>query len=231
MHKATFEIAYSIYDSNGLASNNKINQVNLQFDKEKFQRIQKEGIIYNLAIPITKTGAYQFRIALQNTVSGKIGSASQFIEVPNLDKKNLTLSNLIVKNYTMEKWKAVSAGQDNNSANQDSNVFLDTAIREFKRGTKLSYFYIIYNAKRDSEKKVQLQTSTKLFYNGKLMLEGDLTPINSDSTAERIEVSNAITLGTDLQAGDYVLQIIVLDNLAKKNNQIAAQSIDFRITE
>lgn len=231
LHKATFEIAYSLYDSNGTSTKNKINQVTLQFDKERFQKVQKDGIIYNLAIPIPKSGAYQFRIALQDTASEKVGAASQFVEVPNLDKKNLTLSNLIVKNYTLEKWKTVASEQNDNSGNQDSDVFLDTAVREFNRGTKLSYFYIIYNAKRDSSKNTQLQTSTRLFHNGKLILEGDLTPINTDSKSERIEVSNAITLGTDLQTGDYVLQIVVLDSLAKKNNQIAAQSIDFRIVE
>ncbi|MEP7036734.1 MAG: hypothetical protein ABI891_00175 [Acidobacteriota bacterium] len=47
----------------------------------------------------------------------------------------------------------------------------------------------------------------------------------------RIEVSGAVTLGTDLQPGDYALQIIVSDNLAKSKNQIASQSIDFAIVQ
>ncbi len=62
-------------------------------------------------------------------------------------------------------------------------------------------------------------------------MESNPSAIDVDGQIDlrRIEVSKAVTLGTNLQPGDYALQIIVTDSLAKGNKQIAAQSIDFEI--
>jgi len=44
-----------------------------------FDRINKNGFVYNLAIPIKKPGAYQLRIAIRDEASERIGSAMQFV--------------------------------------------------------------------------------------------------------------------------------------------------------
>jgi hypothetical protein len=64
-----------------------------------------------------------------------------------------------------------------------------------------------------------------------MIIESSPSAIDVDGQIDlrRIEVSNAITLGTNLQPGDYALQIIVSDGLAKEKKQIASQSIDFEI--
>ncbi len=64
-----------------------------------------------------------------------------------------------------------------------------------------------------------------------MIIESSPSAIDVDGQIDlrRIEVSNAITLGTNLQPGDYALQIIVSDGLAKEKKQIASQLIDFEI--
>ena len=232
-YQAKFDIVAMIYDSNGAAAGNNINSQTLKFTKEQLAKIQKEGIVYNLPVPIIKTGAYQFRVALQDTATGKIGAASQFIEIPNLEKKKLMLSQLVVKQYSPEEWKQVSLGLNNPSNSSNNSALLDTITRRFKRGTIFIYSFAIYNAKADTKQNPQLQIQTRLFRDGKMILESKPGFIDTGGQEDlkRIEISKAVTLGTNLLPGDYALQIIVLDDLAKRKKQIATQSIDFEVVE
>ncbi|CAN5190640.1 hypothetical protein BH20ACI1_BH20ACI1_15900 [soil metagenome] len=230
-YEAKFDIVAIIFDATGAAASNNINTHTLKFTKEQFARVQEKGIIYDLPVPIVKTGAYQFRVALQDAATGKIGAASQFIEIPNLDKKKLTLSNLIVKQYSLDEWKKIALGQSDALNSSNGSALLDTVTRKFDRGTVFTYSFVIYNAKSDSRQKPQLQFQARLFRDGKMIVDGTPSAIDVDGQTDlrRIEVSKAVTLGTNLQPGDYALQIIVSDSLAKGKNQIAAQSIDFEI--
>ena len=61
-----------------------------------------------------KSVAYQFRIALLDTNSNKVGSALQFIEVPNI-RKRMALSNIILDNFTTEEWCKIKLGGSGDS--------------------------------------------------------------------------------------------------------------------
>jgi VWFA-related protein len=63
---------------------------------ENLERFLREGMVYGLNVPISKPGAYLLRIAVRDAASGRIGSASQYIEVPNVNKDQLTLSSLVI---------------------------------------------------------------------------------------------------------------------------------------
>lgn len=230
-YKTSFEVLLGVFDSNGDSANNGISKTSLRFSPENYQKVQKEGFVYNLETPIIVTGGYQFRIALRDTVSNKVGSASQFIEVPELKKKNLALSQLIVRNYSLAKWNEIIKVKDSNLA-ADTNMFLqNTAQREFKLGSVMTYYYIIYNTKTNSRMSPKLEVQTRLFKDGKLLMENTPEPldIGDQKDLNRIEASNAVTLGTDLALGDYILQIIVIDKNADKKKQMATQWIDFTL--
>jgi hypothetical protein len=181
-------------------------------------------------VPVVKTGAYQFRIALRDMATGKIGAVSQFIEVPNLKKNKLTLSNLILTNFTLEEWKRIASGQE---ANEKSALF-DTTLRRFKRGTFLRYNYVIYNAKANGAQKPQLQIQTRLIRDGKILFEDSPIAFNhaGQTDLKRLQDSGAITLGSDLTAGNYVLQVIAFDNAdGGSKAKSAMQFVEFEIVE
>lgn len=231
IYQAKFDIIAAMFDANGTAATNNINSQVLRFNKTEYEDVEKSGIVYDLPIPVIKTGAYQFRVALQDSVTGKIGAASQFIEVPNLEKKRLALSNIIVRNYTLGEWQKVL--QNPQTLLNGNSKLLDTVVRQFKQASKLLYFFDIYNAKSASGSSPKLLSQLKIFQNGKMIMEGSASPIQTQgqSNLQRISVFNAITLGNDLPPGDYALQVIVYEDQAKKKSQIASQSIDFEIVQ
>lgn len=232
IYRAKFDVVAMIFDANGAAATNHINSHSLQLNKKEFDEIQQRGVIYDLPVSVTKTGAYQFRIALQDTATGKIGAASQFIEIPDLGKKRLTLSNLILRNYTLNEWQKVSQNPGN-IFSSGNNKLLDTITRQFKPGSMMTYFFEIYNAKTSPNSVPQLMLQAKLFRDGKVIMEGTPSPINVNEQSDygRIAKLTALTLGNDLQPGNYALQIVVYDKQAKGKSQVASQSIDFEIID
>ncbi len=53
---------------------------------------------------------------------------------------------------------------------------------------------------------------------------------SSQNDSTRLEAAGAITLGSKLKPGTYILQIVVRDKNAKKNRSIATQWVEFEIT-
>lgn len=228
LFKANFDILAVTFGDNGAPIDETAKNYTISVDKKTYQKILEKGFFYNLVVPLKKAGAYQFRVALRDSATAKVGSASQFIEVPNLKKKRLELSSIILNNYTLDQWQKVSTGK----TTQKDSAAVDTnnAFRQFKRGTVLRYDYIVYNAKTNPS---DLQVRARLFRNGELLIEGNPSSIDTkrQTDPKRIETAGAITLGNNLEPGEYVLQVIVTDKRAKRKHRIASRWIDFEIVE
>ena len=171
------------------------------------------------------------RVAVRDTASSKVGSATQFIEVPNLEKKRLTLSGLTLQNFTLNEWQAQQnqTAAENTVLEEVAKVKNDTAFRRFKRGSILTFGYTIYNAKLDAKKQPNLQTQMRLYRDGKLILNGAAKPLDSSGQTDlaRISINSAIALAEQMQPGEYILQIVVTDISAKR--AVANQWIDFEV--
>lgn len=227
MKKANFDVIAMTFGDNGTPVDQVAKNYTIRVSEENYRKMLEQGFVYNLLVPIKKDGAYQFRIALRDSVSGKIGSASQFIEVPDLKNKRLVLSGIVLNDFTPEQLKKSASGQ---TAASDSDGFSDTAVRRFKQGGVLRYDYVIYNAAQNPTK---LQVQAKLFRDNQLVLEGAPSAINTSRQKDlsRIETAGAITLGRDLKPGSYILQILVKDENAKAKYSLASQIVEFEIVQ
>ncbi|HKR02100.1 MAG TPA: hypothetical protein VJT09_15580, partial [Pyrinomonadaceae bacterium] len=108
------------------------------------------------------------------------------------------------------------------------------AVRKFRRGMILQYGYIIYNAQtRKFADAPQLQTQMRLFREGREIFAGSIQPFDTGGQPDlkRLTAGGALQLGTDMTPGDYVLQIIVTDPLAKTKYRTVSQWIDFEIVK
>lgn len=231
--KGAFDLLAVSFGDNGIPIDQISKTYTLNIKKEFYEKLLKEGFIYYFVLPIEKHGAYQMRVAIRDHQTNKVGSASQFIEVPKLKKKRLTLSGLILENLTREQWNAETGQNTASIINVSTNPRADTALRAFKRGNILRYGFEIYNAKSQNGQKPDLQMYSRLFYSGKMIHEGKKQPIklNGQSSTKVVQAAGAIALGTEMPLGDYILQIVVLDNAAKGKSKIATQFVQFEITE
>jgi hypothetical protein len=212
------------------------------------RHILEHGLIYTMTMPVKKPGAYQLRVAVRDAASEKLGSASQFIEVPDLKKKRLALSGIVMEGappaspqtsapnpapQSLPKSSPQSSpgGAGEGQANTPDPLS-NPAVRRFRQGTLADYFFNIYNARLErGSTRPQLRTQMRLFQEGQLVFTGQVQNFDpgEQTGAKYFIAGSRIRLGSDLQPGEYVLQMIVTDTLVKGKQSTAAQWIDFEI--
>lgn len=225
---ATFDILAASFGDNGAMIDQLSRRYTLSIKPANLKKLQESGFVYRFTFPVKKAGAFQYRVAIRDAESQKVGSASQFVEVPDLKKSRLTLSGLVLESVTEGDWKKLGSSEGQAVKGDSSS---DTALRRMKVGTVLRYGFEIYNAKGGQANKPQLNARVRVFHDGKIVLDG--RPMDVDTSQQkdlaRIRFSGALSLGGKMEAGDYILQLIVTDRLAKAKRQVATQYVQFEL--
>lgn len=178
------------------------------------------NLIYNFQSPL-KPGLYQVRVAVRDDKGGRVGSAMQWIEVPDLASHQLTLSSLLL-GETKNETEALNGGQPLNAKS------LLNVDHHFSRTSKLRFLTFIYNAaqgKSDAARDVALQV--QIFRDDQPVATTALRKVESTGLPDpaRIPYEAEIPLET-LLPGRYALQITVIDRIAKTS---ASQRANFVI--
>jgi len=235
-HKATFDLGIILFGDNGQVRSQQSRVVTLSLHDQIYERAVRNGIVYTLNTPIKQSGAFQFRIAVRDQNSSRIGSAGEFVQIPNIDNGRLALSGLVLFK------EAKIASQDQNSTSggpaqekpPDDDLSSGPAVRQFRTGANLLFACSIYNPQLDQTTHLpQLTTQTRIFREGKLVFTGNSTPIDvaAQSDLKHIPSIGRLQLGPEFLPGDYVLQIVVTDNLGKQKQNIISQWVDFEVVK
>jgi VWFA-related protein len=233
-HKAVLEIVAVTFGDNGQAIDSTGRTYTMRIKGEAYQAALNSGFVYTMHHVVKKPGAYQMRVALRDDGSQQLGSASQFVEVPDVHKGRLTLSSLLVKEDTesalakkADETQAPEGAEGHNTENPNGSA----AVRIFRRGKGLVYACQVLNAQTGPGNQANLELRTRLFHDGKQIYEGKPMPLDSKSQPDpkHLVAAGAMKLGQGMQPGDYVLQVIVTDKLAKDKYSVSTQSMDFEI--
>ena len=227
---STFDVAAVTFGDNGVPAENKESKYTIRTKGPTYDSMLKNGFVYVLMMPVKMPGVYQYRVAVRDTVSGKVGSASQVVEIPNLIKQGLTISSLAVEGITPTIWQNITQGKVGNNPGQmhvASTLLYDTVMKQFVAGNVLRYGFEVYNAKLDALTP-RLETQVKILQNNKVVVEGAVNKFDASTQTDmrHIKISSAVMLRETLPVGDYVLQVIVNDTVGKKR---AVQIFPFEI--
>ena len=223
-HKATFDIVAMIFGDNGTIVDEVSRTETIKAKAETLREILAKGFVSTISVPIKKPGAYQMRVVMRDAATARIGSASQFVEVPNLKKDRLTLSGILLQR--LQKSGNV-VGQKQFQPDEQR----DFARRRFHLGDTIRFDLSIYNARVGKAAKPNLMVQYRVFRHGKEIFvapEKQLSLSQSPSLGS-IDSSGMFELGKKMPPGDYVLQVIVRDLQAAEKRSIATQWTDFEI--
>jgi len=171
-----------------------------------------DAIFYNHHTPLAP-GIYQVRVAARDERSGRVGSAIQWIAIPDLAKNQLTLSSVLLGGQVLE----------DKSKEGTPRVQL-SVDHSFPRMSQLGYWVFVYNAKRDAAGNPQLTVQTQVLRDGQAVLSSPQRRLNGGSEdAMRIPFGEELALKT-LPAGRYDLKVTVTDGVAGTS---AMQIADF----
>lgn len=237
-HKATFDLGIVLFGDNGGIRDSQSRLVNLVLHGRDYEGALQNGIVYTLDTPLKVSGEFQFRIALRDQNSSRIGSAGQFIQIPNLQSGRLALSGVVLIQDTTI---AVQKQTDSNVPSsgplpqiQSDEISSSPAVRQFHAGSRLLFACSIYNAQLNPSTHLpQLTVQTRVFRDGKIVLATNELPVDTpgESDLKRIANIGRLQLGPDFSPGYYVLQIIATDRVANEKQRIASQWIDFEVVK
>ena len=214
---ANIDLAGVVLDDQGKQAGNFKTRINV---KPTTAAVEHPVVVYNAKSPL-KPGIYQIRVAAQDEKSGRVGSAMQWIEVPDLSTKRLTLSSLLVGGQFLGSTQA----QASVAGPQEQVQF--SVDRRFRRGSHMNFMTFVYNATKPANGNPQLEGQIAISRNGQAVVTSPVRQIAIEPTADvaRIIYGADIAL-LNLPAGRYLLQVKINDRLS---NSSAVQQAAFEI--
>ena len=208
---ATLDIQLAAVDENGRSLQNAGGIYALQLTPEQFQDSLKGGFGATPKLSLHNPGAYQVRVAVRDGTSGRIGSASQFVDAPDVSGGQLAITSMDLTNQD-----AAAAGR--------------VALRILEPGESFRYSYQMVNLTADESKASQIEVQTRILHDGVPIFDSkqrhlDFAP--SENSKLR-SAEGAMKLGSSIQPGYYVLQVTVTDKLAKEP-RTATQYLQFEV--
>ena len=224
-----FDILAMGFGDNGVPVDQIAYTHTVTLNNEQHQSFLRRGFVYDFIFPVKKPGAYQLRVAIRDHVSDKVGSANQFIEIPDLKKNRLILSGAGLESMTYQEWEKRNTG----SGGPAGDPLTDTSLRQYKKGSVLNYGFVIFNAKTNPAKQPDLTAKTRLIKEGRIVYEGKSQPVSFEGQTDpkAVNYMSSLSLGTALGVGEYVLEVAITDRLAKGKNATTANYIQFEIVD
>jgi VWFA-related protein len=183
------ETAITIYDLTGKRVHLSTKAANGKFTAERLELAKRMGYRYTERVPL-KPGVYQARIGVMETATERIGTATGWIEVPDLDKGRLTLSALLLSRESAPNQQpAVKAG-----AVESLSPAVTQGITVFSAGAELEYHLIIHPGK--DQKTSELSMQIELAQGDRLIYQGQWGGIESrvvEKDSKGIEVGGSLT--------------------------------------
>jgi len=210
---ATIKLAGVVLNDKGKIASSFKNQLNIDPPKNG----GADSIFYNHHAPLAP-GIYQVRVAARDEKSGRVGSAIQWIVIPDLAKSQLTLSSVLLGGQVLEDKK-------DQAASPHVQLSVD---RIFPRMSQLGYWVFVYNAKRDASGKPQISVQTQVLRDGQAVLSSPQRRVNNAGPdLERIPFGEELALKT-LTPGKYDLKVTVTDAVTGTS---ASQVADFTVKQ
>jgi len=198
-HLATVDTTATVFDESGaVVGSLAAERAALDLTDASYEEAIKRGLQYQKAFPV-KPGRYRVRVAAREDGEGRLGTASQWVQVPDLAEGKLTLSSLFL----------LRKEGDGSPSLRDAQ-----ALRRFRRGETLYVQHFAYNPGRDASGAASLLTQAEIWRGGVLLAS---TAPESMPTGERDLAPVAYTTGINLAPfgpGDYEVRIVVTDRNA-----------------
>jgi hypothetical protein len=206
------------------------------------QTLLRDGFVYKVRTKIERPGPYEMRIAVRNTGLGdhtsiagqslisrsvttptavKIGSATEFVDVPDVNKKEFALSGILMEKDGATVPEGMRTGKEANTFEMSyrAPVDGDPAIRQFHAGETIAY-------------KSRLFAADAVQPTAELQILSETTPVHSEPALLRGgELAGTFRIDPETAPGRYFLGITAEDAPGKKNGRATTQWIDFEVVK
>jgi VWFA-related protein len=210
-----------VYNDNGDVVSQFSKVVTMAAKSEQSEHTGNTNLSYSHSFPL-KPGLYQIRVAARDENAGRAGSARSWVVVPNVVAGRFALSSLLLGARTQTQISPVSA---------DSVGFSATDLRfsdRFSQNDFLRFLLFVYNAAQGPNgTKPDVAIQIQVVRDDQPVVTAPLKRLSLDNVDDLKRIPYAAELSLNgLRPGRYVLQISVVDRIAKSS---ATQQTRFEV--
>ena len=219
-HETSIEIHGVIFGDNGAIVEQLKTGVMLSLRQSDYDKALRDGLRLRFDMPAKRPGSYQVRVAVGDRNSSKVGSAGQFVVVPDLKKNRLATSGIVLR-----------AAEESPT---QTAVMATATGRRFRVNSDVEFAFVVYNATIDPATQLpKLVMETRLFRDGKVVKSAAETALSGANQPDlsRLLTSGVMRLQEDLEPGNYYLQVVITDKAAKDKQPPITQWVDFEIVK
>lgn len=210
--QALIDIAGLIYNDRGEVGARFTDRITVTADNEEATRNLNRSLVYNFPIQVAP-GLYQVRVAARDAKSGRTGSVNDWIEIPDLSNGRLALSSLLLKERVQSPINNASA--DNHDLPDGGTISLD---HRFQGNSYLRFLVFVYNALSTSGSAPDVAIQVQVTPDEQPVVTTALRKVQTEGVADLGRLSYGAEVPLEgLPAGQYLLQVTVVDRLSKQS--------------
>jgi hypothetical protein len=230
---ATIQLVAATWGDERIPADSTQANYTIRTNPQGLERMRSEGLIYNLHHTVKKAGAYHLRVAVRDAGSKRVGSAGQFIDVPDLAKGKLALSGIMLTAGDLRSHITADADASRQGDAVTQGLLKDSALRVFRPNSPISYLLTVFNTPLDRRTgNADLEIRARLFREGKEVWTAKPFPaiVPKGFDPRRVPVGGVVTLGQRTAPGEYFLQVTAVRPGQQGPKAVAAVAwIDFEL--
>lgn len=183
--KAVLDVVGAAFGVDGRMVANDDKTYTVTLTEKEWKETVATGFLYEMAVPVPKPGAAQFRAAVRDVATGKTGSASAFVETPDFSRAGLALSS------------------------PDLGI-----VRSFAPGAVVKFSCDVYGLQGDAGGKVKVPFQVRLWRGNERVMTGPVVTMPEQEVVGRVRTAGSIRLPEGLPAGEYAMEIVVANQVS-----------------
>jgi VWFA-related protein len=212
---AQIEVLVANFDPSGRMTDHIEKGYRINFSASELEDARKYGVTFSISHVVKRPGPYQVRMAVHDMQSGKLGTAWQFLTAPDLSKRELSLSGVMLAEPTGQR---------------EPYLLSKPTARVFRQGREIGWEAEVFNPKvKDGVPK--LHANVRVFRDGELITVTEPKPVSVTGPIAKkgseVVATGSLLLDGATMPGEYVLQLVVADENDK--SRVATQAVDFRV--
>jgi len=219
--QATLEsVAVALDEAGERAATLQTERTSMDLNDADYAKVLRTGISYQKAVAL-KPGRYQVRLATREEATGLLGSAWQWVEIPEIPRGQLALSSLFLLQDRDSTAPAPAAGEA-------PDLRPAQALRTYRRGENLYAQIYAYNPQRDAAGATRLFAQAEILKKGVTL--GKAAPEAMEwggPQAPPIPHTSRIRLSR-FEPGEYELRMTVSDENAQA---MATRRVAFTVVD
>jgi len=222
--KAVVDVVGSVYNEDGKAGASFGEQLTITGPTKEITTNPSPDLVYSYSVTLPP-GIYQVRVGVRDEKNGRIGSAQQWIEIPDISAHKVVLSSLIINERTLTPATERPASSPRNGQPPQERVRVRVDHR-FQRNSLLRFLVFIYPELQigitpDIVIQVQILRSDQP------VLTTSLRKVSTEGLPDLRRLPYAADVSLEqLPPGHYILLVTAIDRLSKST---ASQNTRFEI--